>query len=216
MHYVNRRAEPKGLQSYRDRYTPGWVNHYARENGAKPSDSHWRKFHGLIEKNFFGLCGYCETACRGEVDHFRPKNRFPKLVYEWSNWVFSCHDCNHSKGRKWPDGGYIDPCARIRSSRPEKFFEFDLISCEIIPRNGLTPRHQQKAKKMIDDLHLNDFHHLKARLQWITVVSQVLNNEDKGDPDHENFIQLVSSRDRQFSSVTRVLLADLGYSVYTP
>lgn len=215
MHYVTRGAEPKGLKRYRDRHTPRWVNYYERKRGAKPSDSHWRNFLGDIEEKFSGNCGYCEIACRGEVDHFRPKSRFPKLVYEWSNWVFSCHDCNNWKGEKWRDGGYIDPCASNRSSQPEKFFEFDLKTYEIIPRNGLTPRHQEKVRTMIHDLHLNALHQLKARFQWIMVVSEVLKNENKGDPDHENFIQLVSSRDCWFSSITRVLLAEQGYSVDT-
>lgn len=30
---------------------------------------------------FFGLCAYCEELCKDEVEHFRPKSRFPERVY---------------------------------------------------------------------------------------------------------------------------------------
>ncbi len=215
MHYVDRGAEPTGLKRYRDRYTPRWASHYERGIGTKPSDSHWRIFLGDIGVKFSNNCGYCETLCKGEVDHFRPKSRFPKLVYEWSNWIFSCHDCNSWKREKWPNSGYIDPCAKIERLRPEKFFDFDLKTGEIIPRKRLTPYHQKKMKTMIDDFHLNDFHHLKARWIWITMVSELLRSESKDDPGHVNFLHIVSSRDCQFSSITRALLAKRGYSANT-
>jgi len=37
----------------------------------------------------------------GQVDHFKPKNQFPDLVYVWSNYVWSCKDCNKLKGEKF-------------------------------------------------------------------------------------------------------------------
>ena len=215
MHYVDRGLEPRSLKRYADDYTPRWVEYYVRGKGSKPSDSYWRKFQEDLSKPFSGLCGYCETECKGEVDHFRPKSRFPQRVYDWSNWVFSCHDCNHSKGGEWPRGGYVDPCARIRSSRPEQFFDFDLKTGEIIPKFGLTGRRWDRARIMIEDLKLNAFHHLRARLNWISMVLEVLKGENEEDPGHEDFVQRVSTKDNQFSSITRVLLAKHGYFVGT-
>ena len=211
MHYVNRGPEPRGVKRYQGEYTPRWVAYYEGGIGSKPNDSHWRKFHKKLRDVFSGSCGYCESECKGEVDHFRPKSRFPQRVYDWSNWVFSCHDCNNSKGNEWPNGGYIDPCARIRSSRPEQFFDFDLKTGEITPKAALSSSRWNKARRMIDDLKLNAFHHLRGRLTRISLVSEVLKGDNEDDPDHEDFVQRISARDCQFSSITRVLLLEQGY-----
>jgi len=211
MHFVDRGPEPDGLEAYRAKYTPKWVKYYEDRKGTEPSDDYWRNFHDDLEQPFFGLCGYCEVRCKGEVDHFRPKSRVPHRVYDWSNWVFACHDCNHQKGNKWPSGGYVDPCARLRSSRPEEFFEFDFMTGEILARAGLTPRRRAKAQTMIDDLKLNASDQLKRRLTWICAVEEVLKGDRPDDPKHEEFVQRVSARDYELSSVTRALLADKGH-----
>lgn len=213
MHYVDRGQEPQGLKRYRNNYTQRWVEYYEQKIGSKPTDSHWRKFHKRLGKFFSFLCGYCERDCKGEVDHFQPKSRFPRKVYDWSNWVFSCHDCNNIKSEKWPNGGYVDPCARTQSSQAENFFEFDLKTGEIKPKARLTARRWQKARTMIDDLKLNAFHHLRGRLTWLSLVSEVLKRENENDPGNKGFVQLVSARDCPFSSITRCLLEQEGYTV---
>ena len=155
MHWVRRGPEPPGLASVRSRYTPRWVAHYRDRTGPRPGDSRWRDFHDELRRGFSGICGYCEETSRGEVDHFRPKSRFPELVYEWSNWVLACHDCNHAKGDQWPPGGYADPCARSRSARPEGFFDFDVVTGEMVPRTGLSRARRAKALRTIGSLSPN-------------------------------------------------------------
>jgi len=211
MHCVDRGPELQRLKAYRDRYTTKWVEYYERGLGTKPGDSYWRGFQDDLGGVFSGLCGYCEAECKGEVDHFRPKSRFPRRVYEWSNWVYACHDCNHAKSEKWPKNGYVDPCARTRASRPERFFHFDLKTGEIIPNAGLTPARRHKAQSMIEDLKLNAFHHLRRRLRWIRLVAEVLGGENQNDPGHADFVQRISARDCPLSSVTRAFLAEQGY-----
>ena len=105
MHWVDRGPEPSRLGEIRSRYTPRWVEHYREGVGSRPTDSRWRDFIVELREAFGDICGYCESICRGEVDHFRPKVRFPELAYEWSNWVFAWHDCNHAKWNNWPERG---------------------------------------------------------------------------------------------------------------
>ena len=109
------------------------MEHYTHKIGSPPRDSHWLKFQEDLNLVFQGLCAYCEETCKGEVEHFRPKSRFPLLVYDWSNWLLACHDCNHAKHFKWPDGGYIDPCANSLKARPERYFTFDTLTGELLP-----------------------------------------------------------------------------------
>ena len=134
MHSVVRGPEPPGLKQLKRRLTPKWVRYYREGKGKKPADVRWRDFHASLRDVFFRLCAYCEQFCKGEVDHFRPKSRFPQRVYQWSNWVHACHACNNGRGEKWPPCGYVDPCARLARSRPEAHFDFDTKTAEITPR----------------------------------------------------------------------------------
>lgn len=207
MHRVDRGQEPEGLKAVRTRYTAGWVDYYKRGQNNKPNDAYWRKFHQDLCNAFSNLCGYCEECCRGEVDHFRPKTKFPELVYKWSNWVFACHDCNHTKGTKWPSRGYVDPCTRSKPASPENYFDFDLTSGEIITRDGLSEWRLKKAQTTIWDIGLNDFHHLKKRRQWISVINEVCNALPEASDEiaaelRKHLLNLCSCQS-QLNSITR-------------
>ncbi len=58
-------------------------------------------------------CAYCETYCKAEIEHYRPKKGVTEdpnhrgyywLCYEWSNLVPSCRYCNTEggKGNRFP------------------------------------------------------------------------------------------------------------------
>ena len=212
MHWVDRGPEPGRLEDIRARYTPRWVRFYGSGAGGKPSDTRWREFSDELADAFHGLCAYCEEPCRGEVDHFRPKSRFPALVYAWSNWLFACHDCNHAKLDKWPPAGYADPCARSRPAHPERFFTFDFLTGEILPKEGLSPARRRKAQDTIDDLRLNEWHHLRKRLVWLRLISEII----PGDPaemtdESEEQRAHYCSRAAPYSSITRQWLSERGH-----
>ena len=213
MQWVDRGPEPEDLDAIRSHYTRRWVEHYRHGTAPRPSDSRWRGFRADLGRMFFNLCGYCEEITRGEVDHFRPKSRFPDLVYEWSNWVFSCHDCNSSKREKWPPGGYIDPCASSNSARPENFFDFDTATGEIRPRPGLSLGRHRKVRAMIDELRLNELHHhLQKRLRRIAIISTILSQDPNVVDLFKVRLHEYADRSIELSSVSRFAMALLGYS----
>lgn len=203
MHWVDRGPAPAELAAIHQRYGRTWVRYYRYNVGKIPSDSRWRHFIDILKLRFYGLCGYCEEVCKGEVDHFRPKNASPELVYKWTNWILACHDCNHAKGRVWPSTGYVDPCARSRGARPEKFFDFDIVSGTIIPASGLTSRRHEKAVTTIENLRLNEFHHVRKRLFWLKMLSLILQRLGQSDPRFLNIIEEYSSKETEYSSLTR-------------
>ncbi len=212
MHWVKRGPEPEGLDRVRSQYTPRWVKYYRDGEGTKPSDTQWRKFRDNLSESFFGMCGYCENECKGEVDHFRPKSRFPERVYQWSSWVLACHDCNHMKGEKWPADGYVDPCARSRSERPENYFDFDIETGEILTKAGLSASRKSKSWQMIDDLDLNGFHPVRMRRKWLEVLSEALSINSANEEKVRRFCNLVASRSTRLSSIARVWLSERGYA----
>lgn len=208
MHTVDRGPEPPGLEAVRRKLTPKWVAHYRDKKGKKPTDDKWRGFHTELSKKFYSLCGYCEAECKGDVDHFRPKSKFPERVYVWGNWVLACHVCNIKKGGDWPPGGYVDPCAKSRSAQPESYFDFDTKTAEIVAKPGLTAVRRRKAANMIKDLALNAYHHRKRRIHHLLGVEDALKGRTDRDPINERIIRRVTSRETRLSSITRAWLKE--------
>ena len=212
MHWIDRGPEPSGISRVRARYTNGWVQHYRHRVGHRPSDAYWRDFHSDLERVFSGLCAYCEEICKGEVDHFRPKSRFPELVYDWSNWLFACHDCNGAKWGNWPVEGYVDPCAHSESLHPEHYFDFDILTAEILPPKGLSQWRRSRAHKTIIDLQLNGHHHLKKRLIWLLLLSERFKSDPYNETsDMKSLRRRLVLRSTQLSSITRAWLSQRGY-----
>ena len=217
MHWVKRGPEPVGLAAIRIRFTSRWVQHYRNGVGRKPTDCHWRDFHEDLRDVFYGLCAYCERNVKGEVDHFHPKSRYPDLVYSWSNWLFTCHDCNHAKADKWPKKGYVNPCATSKCARPESLFRFDTQTGEILTQKNLTTIRRHRAQQTIDDLQLNEFHHLRERSVRLKLLAAILQNDlsrpTQGTRQMPSAIAWSTSRTETLSSITRTWLSEQGYQI---
>ena len=177
MRWIDRGPEPHGVQRYDRQFTQGWVEHFREGVGERPKNSHWREFRGLLGDHSGGNCWYCERRCQRDaedvgrvptVDHFRPLRHFPALAYLWSNWIFSCRRCNEDyKGGEWPDSGYVDPSAAEERERPERYFDCDSNTGEIVPIAGLPSEDRVRALRTIDDLGLNKIDLRFYRLDWI-------------------------------------------------
>ena len=214
MHWVDRGPEPSGLAPVRNRYTPRWIDHYNHGVGSKPTDSHWRRFHPDLARVFFGICAYCEEFTPGEVDHFRPKSKFPHLVYSWSNWLLACHDCNRAKSDRWPEAGFVDPCATSASDRPERYFTFDTLTGFVKPHESLDARHRERAEETIRALRLNDIHHMRKRLQRLILFSAAMpGRQDELTNYTTGLLTHLASREVQLSSVVRSWLVERGFSL---
>ena len=175
MRWIDRGPEPSGVRGYAGKFTLRWVEYFRDGEGGRPDDSHWREFRWVLRDRSGGNCWYCERRCQRNlddggraptVDHFRPLNSFPELAYQWSNWVFSCHRCNDNKGGEWPVSGYVDPGASDEKDRPERYFDYDAATGEIIPMPALPSAAREKAQRTIDDLGLNTVDLRSSRLDW--------------------------------------------------
>ena len=214
MHWVYRGAEPLGLAAIQSRYTTRWVQYYCQNVGNKPTDSHWLDFRADLSCAFHGLCAYCEEITKGEVDHFRPKSKFPALVYSWPNWLLACHECNHAKLNKWPAAGYVDPCATSKLERPECHFVFDTQTGLISPHESLSSHRRHLANGTIRALRLNDSHHLKKRILWLLLFSSGMPEDPKAlTANTAKRLVHFASREMQFSSIVRAWLFEHGFPV---
>ena len=212
MHWVDRGPEPPALATIQSDYTPRWIQYYCQGVGDKPTDSHWLRFHDDLNCVFRGLCAYCEEATKGEVDHFQPKSKFPRLVYSWSNWLLACHECNHAKLNTWPSVGFVDPCATAKSERPDCHFSFDTQTGLISPHESLSGLRRHRAQETIEALGLNDPHHLKKRVEWLLLFSKAMPEDPNAlTPCDKNILFRFASRQMQFSSMVRAWLVERGF-----
>lgn len=69
----------------------------------------WNKpdVRGVLIAMHGAVCSYCLSEMRlgdrGDVEHFRPKSRYPWLAYRFSNYFLSCIKCNqHLKRAEFP------------------------------------------------------------------------------------------------------------------
>lgn len=46
-------------------------------------------------------CGYCEDSVADEIEHIKPKDLYPELVFAWSNYLYACGQCNGGKSNQF-------------------------------------------------------------------------------------------------------------------
>ena len=218
MRWINRGPAPKRVAEYTREYTPGWVSYHRDGIGERPTDRHWWKYRSQLGKRSGGMCWYCERRCApprpdGELsatlDHFKPRAEFPDLVYDWSNWVFSCRRCNvENKGDKWPTNGYVDPAAAddVRE-RPERYFDYDMLTHEIIPKNRLSGDERKRALDTINDLGLNKVDVKRFRQDWMQRFIEDIRNLR---PDEiPAFVEFIEGRSSEFIGAMQMVSAQM-------
>ncbi len=113
---------------------------------------------GLI-KSSFGKCAFCECIpSEGgniEIEHFKPKSKYPEFTFEWVNFLPSCRKCNGSKDSH--DTG-AEPIINPYDIDPKNVFHFDDI--EIKASNTSM---KQVAEKTIEVCGLNTVRLWKPR-----------------------------------------------------
>ena len=216
MRWIDRGPEPGQVGVYAREYTQGWVSYFQDGVEPRPTDYFWGEFRSRLGERSAGMCWYCERRCdpAAEVggraptlDHFRPRSRFPELTYDWSNWVFSCRRCNaDNKQGLWPDNGYVDPAADVLQ-RPERYFDYDVRTHEVVPRNDLSGNERQRAWDTIDDLGLNELDVRFYRQGW----TQRLMEDLMEFPIEERavFAEFLASQPSEYLGTTRLVLTQL-------
>ena len=214
MRWIDRGPEPDGVFGYAGRFTQGWIDYFENRAGGRPEDSYWRGFRPALGSQTNNICWYCERQCYAgaesggrapTVDHFRPISKFPALAYVWSNWVFSCRRCNEDyKGNQWPEQGYVDPCADDVGERPERYFDYDAETGEIIPKTGLIGDARQKAWHTIEDLGLNKldvryyrFDHTQRFIEDLRALPV---------RDRQDFANFFTEQSVEYAGVTRMVV----------
>ncbi len=71
------------------------------------------------------LCAYCETnigtASYPQIEHLKPKSKFPEQSFQWSNLHLVCQICNTIKSDKWDAE---NPILDIVLDNPEEHLQY--------------------------------------------------------------------------------------------
>lgn len=70
----------------------------------------WKQAKPQLKVETHNKCAYCEAdtavVAHGDVEHFRPKNRYWWIVYCYDNYLYSCQLCNQTfKSNNFPLSG---------------------------------------------------------------------------------------------------------------
>ncbi len=179
-----------------------------------------RRIRDALAREFNGICAYCERQCqpqtsigdpldREEIEHFRPRSRFPGTWLDWLNLVYACRRCNQAKGDSWPGfddqlidrilaaedarygpvSEYVSPNASADQKPASQFFGFDFDTGEIMPDEQLMPPEWSVARRTIRDIDLNDSglgenspnHLWRLRRNQLDLLRQTINAEGNDD-----------------------------------
>lgn len=123
-------------------------------------------------------CAYCEDSVADEVEHIRPKDLYPEVVFSWGNYLYACGPCNGPKNNQYavlagrpkrlvdvtrPDNAPVLPprsgspaLINPRVEDPLRFLFLDIENTfAFTPRLGLSDLDQIRAEYTIKVLRLN-------------------------------------------------------------
>ena len=147
-----KKSNPKNWKDFNFKIK-GKLKEYMLENEQK------------IDGNYF--CPYCERQIsveKSQIEHIKPKDKFPKLFHNYSNFLTGCLEnqtCGSTKGNKWDDK-FVNPV----EYNPRDYFEYSISTGEIIPKyeNGIE---YEMAMKTIEILNLNQKKLCESRKSFI-------------------------------------------------
>lgn len=134
--------------------------HFSRRTPAPNVKGGYRSLRPFVREDFSRQCAFClfsEVLAGGEenfeLDHFRPRQRFPELVNDYYNLYYSCHPCNHIKRDSWPSSAleekgicFVDLCKE------------DFATHFIVEKDGTLKGVTVPGDYTIDKLNLNRQH----------------------------------------------------------
>ena len=92
-----------------------------------PVMNDYGKYKPFLQRDFNNKCVYCRKSdtrylfvdkATFQVEHYRPKSKFPELTTDYKNLLYACRPCNGFKRSYWSDDDQrkvLNPCDHIMS-----------------------------------------------------------------------------------------------------
>ncbi len=141
MIFISRTNEPDILR----RHKKNWTNQYVAAVNAyrmapskitkdRVKEVEQRYNHSEVKLELKNMCHhkcvYCEShvahVSSHHIEHYRPKSKYPKSCFRWSNLLLGCSVCNGAsfKGNHFPSARQNGPFVNPSRENPTIFFEF--------------------------------------------------------------------------------------------
>jgi len=122
-----------------------------------------------LRKSTAGKCMYCESKIEqvsySQVEHIKPKKKFPELEFSWDNLGYSCQVCNTNKWEKYDETTpFIDPY----NENPGDHIIFLLFY--LFPKQG-----SERGEYTIKELDLNRANLIERRKERIDKLTVMIN-----------------------------------------
>ncbi len=141
------------------------MSHFKRRVPSPTVTGNYRSYLPFVREDFVYQCAYCllsEVLASGEenfeLDHFKPKKRFPGSLNDYYNIYYACHPCNHGKRDFWPPAALESQGVSIVDLCKDEF-----ASHFIQEEDGLLRGLTTSASYTIDILRLNRKHLVTVR-----------------------------------------------------
>lgn len=141
-----------------------------------------------LSNAFHGKCAYCEQESAKDIEHFYPKSRHLDRMYTWTNFLWSCKNCNTEKLAVFPltatgEAILLNPT----QDEPLDFFRWNELSGKIIPH--LDPVRGNRATQTRDRLKLDQFALAEERRSKLANVVYLLSRVVSETPIQDDTCQ---------------------------
>lgn len=121
---------------------------------------HWRDALDELHSSYDGVCAFSSTYIERvtgspSIEHFRPKSKYPREAYQWSNFRLICARMN-SRKREHED--VLDPF-----TIPDNTFDLNPLTGEVLVHAACPKSLKRRAETTISRLKLSDGHCCKLR-----------------------------------------------------
>ncbi len=178
MIYIDRGQPPDGFIAQTER----WLNDFETAQPRNPKQTpskFWskvrqrkpmRRYAQALYEAFYGKCAFCESKMRhvspGQIEHYRPKSQYHRLMFAWENWLLACGACNNHKGAAFPMCADELPCLLDPASEdPAPHFAF--IRAEMLPKT-------ERGRESLRLVNLARTDLLEVRAQWLIQIDLLL------------------------------------------
>lgn len=172
---VYRGAAPDGFTTRCTNWEKGFQK-AVQQNTKLTASKYWSNVRRKIRADaqalyvaFNGKCAFCESkmahTSSPHIEHYRPKSKYPDLMFAWHNWLLSCGRCN---GQKWAHFPYCgnEPClVEPTTEEPEEHIDF--FAAQIFPKT-------YRGEKTIKLIGLDRSPLEEERARWLMSINTLL------------------------------------------
>lgn len=117
----------------------------------------------------YGKCMYCESKIihteYGDVEHIKPKSKYPQLEFSWDNLGIACTKCN----RKYKNDNYDEDNPIVNPYDEEPLDYMIAIGALLFPKQGC-----ERGEITINNLGLNRPALIEKRQEKINLIDKAI------------------------------------------